>query len=320
MSDLPLVRVRLKYPDVDTFAERFAPNVTRGGIFLASREPRPVGTVLRFEVSLMSGIPVLTGKGRVTWTKAYDPGEPSRPYGMGVQFTELDPASRPVLDRLLQRRDPARAAAAAPARSPAPAPAPAARGPAPTVEHERTETAKTQPLRRPTPTPPALVPPALVPPSSVPVALVSPPPLPPMLVPPAQVSPPPLPPGLVPPPLPAPAHVLLPPSVPSVFVSPSPLPPALAAPVLVAPPSIAPAIDLSSPAPAASLEPELATLDRLDELTFRLLIERARTLAREVKDVEDLTRPPDEAPPTLAQALAELPRCLGMRPDSEPVH
>src|SRR4051794_33366564 len=98
MTDLPLVRVRLKYPDVDTFTERFAPNVTRGGIFLASRDPRPVGTVVRFEVSLVSGTPVLVGKGRVTWTKAHDPTEPTRPYGMGVQFIELDRASRAVLD------------------------------------------------------------------------------------------------------------------------------------------------------------------------------------------------------------------------------
>ena len=56
----------------------------------------------------MSGTPVLTGKGRVTWTKAHDPKEPSRPYGMGVQFTELDTASRPVLDRLLKRAGPSR--------------------------------------------------------------------------------------------------------------------------------------------------------------------------------------------------------------------
>jgi molecular chaperone DnaK len=234
MTALPLVRVRLKYPDLDSFAERFAPNVTRGGIFLASREPRPVGTLLRFEVSLMSGTPVLTGKGRVTWTKAFDPKEPSRPYGMGVQFTELDASSRAVLDRLLQKRDQPARTGPQPVRPP---PTPVAaldpgRAPAPTVERSRAETAKTQPLKRP--------------------------------------SPPPLPPSL--------------------------------------------------PPRQATAEAELAAADRLDEATFRRLIERARTLACEVSDVEELARPADEPPPTLAQALAELPRCLGMRTESEPVH
>ncbi len=98
------VRVRLRYPDLDTFVEKFAPNVTRGGIFLASRDPRPVGTVLRFEVLLRQGGPVLSGKGRVTWVKEFNPAEPHRPYGMGVQFLQLDPEARPVLETLLKKK------------------------------------------------------------------------------------------------------------------------------------------------------------------------------------------------------------------------
>jgi uncharacterized protein (TIGR02266 family) len=99
-----VVRVRLRYPDLDTFVEKYAPNVTRGGIFLASREPRPVGEVLRFEVLLRQGDPVLSGRGRVAWVKEFNPAEPHRPYGMGVQFLDIDPAARPVLERLLERK------------------------------------------------------------------------------------------------------------------------------------------------------------------------------------------------------------------------
>jgi uncharacterized protein (TIGR02266 family) len=99
-----VVRVRLRYPDLDTFVEKYAPNVTRGGIFLASREPRPVGEVLRFEVLLRQGDPVLSGRGRVAWVKEFNPTEPHRPYGMGVQFLEVDAPARPVLDRLLERK------------------------------------------------------------------------------------------------------------------------------------------------------------------------------------------------------------------------
>jgi uncharacterized protein (TIGR02266 family) len=103
-----VVRVRLRYPDLDTFVEKYAPNVTRGGIFLASRTPRPVGEVLRFEVLLREGGPVLSGKGRVTWVKEFNPNEPHRPYGMGVQFVAVDPSTRPVLDRLLKKKEAAR--------------------------------------------------------------------------------------------------------------------------------------------------------------------------------------------------------------------
>jgi uncharacterized protein (TIGR02266 family) len=228
MTDLPLVRVRLKYPDVDMFTERFAPNVTRGGIFLASRDPRPVGTVVRFEVSLVSGAPVLVGKGRVTWTKAHDPNEPNKPYGMGVQFIELDRASRAVLDRLLRKREPA-------ARPATPPPRPSGSPPPIPID-----AAKTQPLRT----------------SAAP-------------------------------------------STPTSAPQPAPRP---------SPPA-------EPPAPE-----QMLAIDRLDDDSYRRLAERARVLAAGVEDVEDLLRPSQDPAPTLAQALAELPRYLGVRPDAKPVH
>jgi uncharacterized protein (TIGR02266 family) len=115
VTSLPLVRVRLKHIDPETFVQRFAPNVTRGGIFLASRDPRPVGALVRFEVALVSGAVMMAGQGRVAWVKPYDPAEPTRAHGMGVQFTELEPATRPMFERLLARKD-AAAGKVAPAR------------------------------------------------------------------------------------------------------------------------------------------------------------------------------------------------------------
>ena len=103
-----LVRIYLRYPDVDTFVARFAPNVTRGGVFLASRKPRPVGEVVRFEISLPQGPPLLWGTGRVTWVREFNPAEPHRAHGMGVQFTFVDPECRSLLDRLLATKNAAR--------------------------------------------------------------------------------------------------------------------------------------------------------------------------------------------------------------------
>jgi uncharacterized protein (TIGR02266 family) len=115
-----VVRVRLRYPDLETFVERYAPNVTKGGIFLASREPRPVGDVIHFEVLLRQGGPVLSGEGRITWVKEFNPAEPHRPYGMGVQFLYVDPEARPVLERLLKKKQETGRPAAQPAPKPVP--------------------------------------------------------------------------------------------------------------------------------------------------------------------------------------------------------
>jgi uncharacterized protein (TIGR02266 family) len=98
------VRVRLRYAAFETFLEKFAPNVTRGGVFLASRAPRPVGEVFAFEVLLEGGEVALAGDGKVTWIKAFDPAFPQRPHGMGVQFLRLDAPSRDAVNRMLARK------------------------------------------------------------------------------------------------------------------------------------------------------------------------------------------------------------------------
>lgn len=99
-----MVRIQLRYLDEATFLQRFAPNVTRGGIFLASRAPHPIGTVITFEVAILQGPPLLSGTGKVTWVREFSPAEPHRAHGMGVQFLELSPASRQMLDKLLTHK------------------------------------------------------------------------------------------------------------------------------------------------------------------------------------------------------------------------
>jgi uncharacterized protein (TIGR02266 family) len=98
------VRVRLRYAAFETFLDKFAPNVTRGGVFLASRNPRVVGEVFAFEVLLEGGEVALSGDGKVTWVKELDPAQPNRPHGMGVQFLRLDAPSRDAVNRMLARK------------------------------------------------------------------------------------------------------------------------------------------------------------------------------------------------------------------------
>jgi uncharacterized protein (TIGR02266 family) len=89
---------------VETFVVRFAPNVTRGGIFLATRTPRRPGEVINFEVQLSTGRIALAGQGKVIWVKEFDPAAPQKPHGMGVQFVNLDHGSRDMLNRILRAK------------------------------------------------------------------------------------------------------------------------------------------------------------------------------------------------------------------------
>jgi uncharacterized protein (TIGR02266 family) len=96
--------VRLRYAAFETFIEKFAANVTRGGLFLASRTPRPIGEVFQFEVQLAGGEVALAGDGKVTWVREFDPAAPNKPHGMGVQFLRLDGPSRDVVNQMLARK------------------------------------------------------------------------------------------------------------------------------------------------------------------------------------------------------------------------
>jgi molecular chaperone DnaK len=98
--------VRLSYGTVDEFAERFAVNLSRGGIFIRARDPKPVGSLLHFELRLQGGEAVVRGEGVVRWIQAADPtASPPRPSGMGVQFLRLDEASRVLVERIVTLKE-----------------------------------------------------------------------------------------------------------------------------------------------------------------------------------------------------------------------
>ena len=105
MSSTAPVRIRLRFASFDAFIDKFAPNVTRGGVFIASRTPMPVGATFAFEIQLAGGEVALAGDGKVTWVKPYDAAAPQKPHGMGVQFLRLDAPSRDLLNRILARKD-----------------------------------------------------------------------------------------------------------------------------------------------------------------------------------------------------------------------
>jgi molecular chaperone DnaK len=93
------LELRLAYGSMDDFIERFAMNISRGGIFVRTRDPSPPGTIVLLDIALESGDHVIRGSGVVRWTTPPSaPGEPRRDPGMGIKFTELSRESRALVD------------------------------------------------------------------------------------------------------------------------------------------------------------------------------------------------------------------------------
>src|SRR2546423_1961658 len=90
-----VVPVRFRYESFIDFIESQAMNISRSGMFLASDDPLPVGTIIDFELTLVDGFPLLRGKGDVVRTNR-------NPAGVGIRFQQLDDGSRKLLDRIIQ--------------------------------------------------------------------------------------------------------------------------------------------------------------------------------------------------------------------------
>jgi uncharacterized protein (TIGR02266 family) len=121
--------VRMTYRDVEEFAQGYTLNISRGGLFIRTRTPQPVGTLLDFEIRLEEDRLAFRGCGEVV--RSIPPareGERPRIPGMGVRFLELDPATRSMVENLIRdHRSPViedeAAAPAPPAADAQPAPA-----------------------------------------------------------------------------------------------------------------------------------------------------------------------------------------------------
>jgi uncharacterized protein (TIGR02266 family) len=93
-------RVTLRFDDHPELVYAHTANVSEGGMFVAMTNPRPVGTLVRFELHL-SAVEAATGLAEVVWIRVRG-GEPAWPVGMGMQYRQLDGAGAELLRKHVQ--------------------------------------------------------------------------------------------------------------------------------------------------------------------------------------------------------------------------
>ena len=98
------LRIKFRSASLDQFIERYAVDVSRGGIFIRTREPLPVDTRLRLEFQLQDATPLLAGEGTVVWIREHDPTRENVTPGMGVRFDKLTPETQPTLEKILAEK------------------------------------------------------------------------------------------------------------------------------------------------------------------------------------------------------------------------
>jgi uncharacterized protein (TIGR02266 family) len=97
------LKVRFKSATVDEFIEQYSLDISKGGIFIKSKTPMSIGTLLKFEFRLKDESRLIHGVGRVVW-KRDDGDSAGKAPGMGIKFIKMDPESRVLVESMVGKR------------------------------------------------------------------------------------------------------------------------------------------------------------------------------------------------------------------------
>ena len=91
------VTINKEFDSFDQFISEYVTNVSRSGVFIKSKDPLAIGTLvnLRFSI-IMDDIHTVEGVGEVVRVE-------TDPAGMGVVFRELSAYSKALIEKLLVR-------------------------------------------------------------------------------------------------------------------------------------------------------------------------------------------------------------------------
>ena len=98
------LRIKFRSESLQQFIERYGVDVSRGGIFIRTREPLPVGTRLKLDFQLVDTVPLFQGDGTVVWIREHDASRAGVTPGMGVRFDRLTTESQTTLDTILEEK------------------------------------------------------------------------------------------------------------------------------------------------------------------------------------------------------------------------
>jgi hypothetical protein len=93
------LRIERPYDTTDAYLEGDAWTVGRADMLLVGAESLAAGTLVRFEIVLTNGDPVVCGEGRAVETVEARDG---RQGGLRIRFRQLDPSSKAMLRRALE--------------------------------------------------------------------------------------------------------------------------------------------------------------------------------------------------------------------------
>lgn len=96
------IELRVAYAKVDAFFADYTRNLSKGGTFIRTPHPLPVGTTFVFRLTIPGVSQTFALQGEVTWTVHAGEAETPVDVGMGIRFVFRDEAQRGEFERAVE--------------------------------------------------------------------------------------------------------------------------------------------------------------------------------------------------------------------------
>ena len=96
------ILVQYRFNSFEEFLAEYSLNLSIGGIFIRTEDPRPEGSMIYLQFSLKDGSRLIEGMGKVVRVNPVG----SRDTGVGIEFVNFDEESMALIDEICNARSP----------------------------------------------------------------------------------------------------------------------------------------------------------------------------------------------------------------------
>ena len=96
------IELKVEYKRLNTFFADYTKNISRGGSFIATDKPLPIGTEFVFALGVPGMAEPLRLRGKVIWITPQQEATKGNPAGMGIEF-QYDELERKDKESLVER-------------------------------------------------------------------------------------------------------------------------------------------------------------------------------------------------------------------------
>lgn len=92
--------IQFRFDSLDEFMSEYAIDISYGGMFIRTLEPREEGSMVYLQFSLKGGARLIEGLGRVV---RVNPPASSQEPGMGIEFVNFDDQSMALIEDIVRK-------------------------------------------------------------------------------------------------------------------------------------------------------------------------------------------------------------------------